>query len=322
MTHRAFHTPHAFCVSCLSGSEHGARSSVAVALNLTAVVCSAGGAAQAGHNHSHQLLLALLQQAALSAARTRADKEREVTQTAQAVRTRAVGGSLGAWSRTRGVCGLRAARALTAQPGAPRHARPMHHRRGRDGAAGRGAPSGALWARKPTVARAALVLLACLLLLACWAASWTGELVYPTTIQQAEHWRPRTESAAVALLDVPRSAQVVELVISRFSGNLSWVPGVVALLGVNKVVVYCKARRPGWVALRCAHVLPAMRASRARPKRPAPSRALFARAEPGGAAGGAAVHAHAAQRGQRGAHVPVAHHAALGRAAGPARLFA
>ena len=98
---------------------------------------------------------------------------------------------------------------------------------------------------RPGVARAALLVLAAVVLFACWAASWAGRLVYPVSVQQAALWRPQTGAAAGALVDAPREAKSVHLVISRFSGNLSWVPGVVQLMGVTSVVVYCKAR-PAW----------------------------------------------------------------------------
>ena len=112
-----------------------------------------------------------------------------------------------------------------------------------------------LWARsRPVTARAAALACTTALLLACWAASWSGELVFPTTVQQASHWRARSEAAAAAVAGAPHSAQVVDLVISRFSGNLSWVPGVVALVGVSNVIVYCKAR--GCTRL-CAATAPA-----------------------------------------------------------------
>ncbi len=119
----------------------------------------------------------------------------------------------------------------------------MHHRRGRD-AGGRAASGGVhAWVgSRPAAARVALLALSAAFFLACWAASWVGELVFPTTVQQAALWKPRTAAAAAALVGAPQSAQSVELVISRFSGNLSWVAGVVALLNVDKVTVYCKAR--------------------------------------------------------------------------------
>lgn len=75
-----------------------------------------------------------------------------------------------------------------------------------------------------------------------WAVSWWSALVFPTTVEQAARWRPRTAVAATSLSSAPLTARSVTLVISRFSGNLSWVADVVALLGVESVVVYCKAR--------------------------------------------------------------------------------
>jgi hypothetical protein len=114
----------------------------------------------------------------------------------------------------------------------------MHqHRRG-----ARAGPLAALLRNRPGAARAVLLVLTAALLFACWAASWAGRLVYPARMHQAALWRPQTEAAAAALVDAPRVAKTVELVISRFSGNLSWVPGVVELLGVTNVVVYCKVR--------------------------------------------------------------------------------
>ena len=115
---------------------------------------------------------------------------------------------------------------------------PMHqHRR-----AARTGALATLLRSRPAAARAVLLVLTAVALFACWAASWAGKLVYPVTVQQAALWRPQTDTAAAALVDAPREAKSVQLVISRFSGNLSWVPGVVQLMGVTSVVVYCKAR--------------------------------------------------------------------------------
>ena len=114
----------------------------------------------------------------------------------------------------------------------------MHqHRRGP-----RAGPLAALLRNRPGAVRAVVLVLTAALLFACWAASWAGRLVYPVSVQQAAQWRPQTDAAAAALVDAPLVAKAVELVISRFSGNLSWVPGVVQLMGVTSVVVYCKAR--------------------------------------------------------------------------------
>jgi hypothetical protein len=118
----------------------------------------------------------------------------------------------------------------------------MHQRRGRDV----GSRAGAWWQQarsRPSVVRAALLVAALSLLLCCLLASRAGTLVYPTTVRQAQSWQPRSEAAALAVAQAPRTARTVDLVISRFSGNLSWVAGVVELVGVANVIVYCKARR-------------------------------------------------------------------------------
>ena len=124
--------------------------------------------------------------------------------------------------------------------GAPRgrgYAAMQQHRRG-----ARAGPLAALLRNRPGTARALLLVLTAAALFACWAASWAGRLVYPVSVQQASLWRPQTDAAAAALVDAPRVAKAVELVISRFSGNLSWVADVVQLMGVTSVVVYCKVR--------------------------------------------------------------------------------
>jgi len=113
----------------------------------------------------------------------------------------------------------------------------MQHRRARAG------PLAGALLKRPAFGRAALLSLTAALLVACWAASWAGQLVYPVSVHQAALWRPQSDAAAAALVDAPRVAKTVELVISRFSGNLSWVPGVVQLMGVTSVVVYCKVRQ-------------------------------------------------------------------------------
>ena len=80
------------------------------------------------------------------------------------------------------------------------------------------------------------------LLLALWAARFAASDVYPATVAQAQGWRARTPEAAAAAREAPLRATSVQLVVSRFSGNLSWVPGLVELMGVTEVTIYCKVR--------------------------------------------------------------------------------
>jgi len=105
--------------------------------------------------------------------------------------------------------------------------------------------------RSPAAARerrSALACAGCSLLLACvWASLWWNALVYPITVEQAAGWRARSPAAAAALRAAPRSARSVELVVSRFSGNLSWVPALAAQMRVTNITVYCKVR-VGWRA--------------------------------------------------------------------------
>jgi len=129
-----------------------------------------------------------------------------------------------------------------------------------------------------------------------WAASWQGQLIYPVTVQQAAQWAPRSEAAARAVAGAPHRARTVEVVVSRFSGNLSWVPAIASLVGATKVTIYCKVRVP-----RACVWEPRLRVGAPiESKRPCWARA---------------VHPGAAQRGQRGPHILVAPVGALGCAA-------
>ena len=104
--------------------------------------------------------------------------------------------------------------------------------------------------RAPPKERRALLAAGCALAAAVlWAALWWNSPVYPITIEQAASWHARSLAAAAEASAAPRSALTVELVVSRFSGNLSWVPALAELMHVTNVTVYCKVRRPR------AHVL-------------------------------------------------------------------
>ena len=76
-----------------------------------------------------------------------------------------------------------------------------------------------------------------------WATLWWNAPVYPVTVEQAAGWHARSAAAAAAALEAPRAAHSVGLVVSRFSGNLSWVSALATLMHVTNITVYCKARR-------------------------------------------------------------------------------
>ena len=118
-------------------------------------------------------------------------------------------------------------------------------------------------------------------------------------VAQAQGWRARTPEAAAAAREAPRQARSIQLVVSRFSGNLSWVPGLVEMLGITEVTIYCKVRG-------------ATDASVFALRRRADSRS---QTEPGRSCRRRALHPLPAQRGQRGPHLPAAHCEALGEAA-------